>query len=73
MFKRNAHVCVLGTARFTKEPVVQNINNVDIKKLSEDLWMSDQSTVIFGSNMSLQSMIIDERVIITVRISSRID
>lgn len=67
------YTSVLGTARFAKEPTVRKIKEVDLQKLSEDLWMSDQSTVISGSNMSLRSMTVKEKIIITVGISLRIN
>ncbi|XP_019699980.1 uncharacterized protein LOC105189727 [Harpegnathos saltator] len=53
-----------GTARFTKEPTVRSINDIDLEKLSEDLWMSDRSAVISGSNMNLRNMSIKEKVIV---------
>ncbi|XP_014469815.1 PREDICTED: uncharacterized protein LOC106741904 [Dinoponera quadriceps] len=53
-----------GTATFTKEPTVQNVKNVNLKRLSENLWMSDQNTVISGINLSLENMSMKDRVVI---------
>lgn len=59
---------ILGTARFGKEPTVHNIKNVNLEELSENLWMSDQNTIISGSNIYLRNMFIKAKVFIKVRI-----
>jgi len=49
------------------EPIVQNVNNVNLKELSKDLWMLNQDTVVSGINMNLTNLAFVGDIIINVR------
>ncbi|XP_077278366.1 uncharacterized protein LOC143906276 isoform X2 [Temnothorax americanus] len=55
---------VQGSVRFLKEPAIQNINDMNLKQLSEDLWMANQDTVLSGSNINLENMTLEGDVIL---------
>ncbi|XP_024888654.1 uncharacterized protein LOC112465371 isoform X2 [Temnothorax curvispinosus] len=53
---------VQGSVRFLEEPAIQNINDMNLKQLSEDLWMANQDTVLSGSNMNLENITLEGNV-----------
>lgn len=64
----DVYASISGTARFEKEPTVQNVKNVNLKKLSEDLWMLNQDTILSGSNMNVKNMTIRANVTANVSV-----
>jgi len=54
-----------------EEPTVQNIKDVNLKQLSENLWMANQDTVLFGSNMNFDNITLGGEITIVVRILMR--
>ncbi|XP_020292032.1 uncharacterized protein LOC109858817 [Pseudomyrmex gracilis] len=58
---------VQGSVRFLKEPTVKNIKNINLKQLSENLWMADRDTVVSGSNVYFTNMSLRNAVTITDR------
>ncbi|XP_011155669.2 uncharacterized protein LOC105193044 isoform X3 [Solenopsis invicta] len=47
---------IQGSARFLKEPAVQNIKDMNLKQLSENLWMANEDTVLSGNNMNFKNI-----------------
>ncbi|GAB1868165.1 Closca [Camponotus japonicus] len=47
---------VQGSVKFSTEPIIQNIRGVNLKQLSEDIWMANEDTVLSGSNMNLKNI-----------------
>ncbi|KYM83201.1 hypothetical protein ALC53_06469, partial [Atta colombica] len=45
-----------GSARFLKEPVIENIKDVNLKQLSENLWMANQDTTLYGNNIYFENI-----------------
>ncbi|XP_029165434.1 uncharacterized protein LOC114936425 [Nylanderia fulva] len=40
---------IQGSVKFSTEPVVQNVQDVNLKQLSKDIWMANEDTVLSGS------------------------
>lgn len=57
----------IGSVNFLAEPIVQNVNDVNLKQLSENLWMLNQDTIVSGININLKNMTLAANVIIDVR------
>ncbi|XP_012532717.1 uncharacterized protein LOC105834630 [Monomorium pharaonis] len=51
-----------GSAKFLKEPVVQNIKDVNLKQLSKDLWMANEEIVLSGSNMNFKNIMLENSI-----------
>lgn len=66
------YTSVLGSVEFLKEPTVLNINYMNLERLSKDLWMADQNTVISGNNMNITNMTLEAAVTMHVRILLKI-
>ncbi|KAM0726481.1 hypothetical protein ACS0PU_007665 [Formica fusca] len=47
---------IQGSAKFSTEPTVQNIRDVNLKQLSEDIWMANEDTILSGSNMNVKNI-----------------
>lgn len=58
-----------GSAKFSTEPIVQNIRDVNLKQLSENIWMANEDTVLSGSNMNVKNITLKADVMIHVRMS----
>ncbi|RLU23456.1 hypothetical protein DMN91_003660 [Ooceraea biroi] len=55
---------IQGSANFLTEPSVQNVNNVNLKQLSENLWMLNRDTVVSGVNTNLKNVTLEADTII---------
>jgi len=62
-----SYTIISGSANFLTEPIVQNVNNVNLKKLSRNLWMLNQDTVVSGINMNFTNITFAGDIIINVR------
>lgn len=51
---------------------MQNIQDVNLKQLSEDIWMANDDTVLSGSNMNVRNITLKADVTINVRMNGRI-
>ena len=58
-----------GSAKFSTEPAVENIGDVNLKQLSRNIWMANEDTVISGDNLNMKNISLKSTVIIRVRIS----
>ncbi|KAL6265402.1 hypothetical protein P5V15_002198 [Pogonomyrmex californicus] len=47
---------IQGSATFLKEPIVQNINNVNLTELSKNVWMANQDTILLDSNLNFENI-----------------
>ncbi|XP_011870378.1 PREDICTED: uncharacterized protein LOC105563408 isoform X2 [Vollenhovia emeryi] len=56
---------IRGSARFLEEPAVENIRDINLKQLSENVWMANQDTVLSGSNINLENMTLEGNLILT--------
>lgn len=65
-FKYDIHL-FSGSVKFSTEPIIQNIRGVNLKQLSEDIWMANEDTVLSGSNMNLKNITLKADVMIHVR------
>ncbi|XP_070162269.1 uncharacterized protein [Polyergus mexicanus] len=54
---------IQGSAKFSTEPAVQNIQDVNLKQLSEDIWMANEDTVLSG-NMNIKNITLKADVMI---------
>lgn len=48
---------------------MQNIQDVNLKQLSEDIWMANDDTVLSGSNMNVRNITLKADVTINVRMN----
>ncbi|XP_011693850.1 PREDICTED: uncharacterized protein LOC105453515 isoform X2 [Wasmannia auropunctata] len=55
---------IQGSARFLKEPIVQNIKDVNLKQLSENSWMANEDTILSGSNIYLENITLQGDILI---------
>ncbi|XP_072746368.1 uncharacterized protein [Anoplolepis gracilipes] len=55
---------IQGSAKFSTEPAVQNIQDVNLKQLYENIWMANENTVLSGSNMNLKNITLNADVTI---------
>jgi len=62
-----SYAVISGSANFLTEPIVQNVNNVNLKELSKNLWMLNQDTIVSGINMNLTNISFAADIIINVR------
>lgn len=65
-FKYDIHL-FSGSVKFSTEPIIQNIRDVNLKQLSEDIWMANEDTVLSGSNMNFKNITLKADVTIHVR------
>lgn len=48
---------------------MQNIRDVNLKQLSEDIWMANEDTILSGSNMNVKNITLKADIMIHVRMS----
>lgn len=56
-----------GSVKCSIEPIIQNIRDVNLKQLSEDIWMTNKDIVLSGSNMNFENITLKADVTIHVR------
>jgi len=61
------NISTLGSARFLKEPFIENIKDVNLKQLSENLWMANQDTTLCGNNIYFENITLTGDIILKVK------
>lgn len=63
------NISILGSVRFLKEPVIENIKDVNLKQLSENLWMANQDTTLCGNNIYFENITLTGDIVLKVKTS----
>lgn len=57
---------VKGSARFSLEPTITNVNDVALEKLLSEIWLTTNATTLSGKNLHFKSIVINGNVTLNV-------
>ncbi|KAK1123403.1 hypothetical protein K0M31_008113 [Melipona bicolor] len=55
-------IFVKGSARFSLEPTITNVNDIALEKLLSEIWLTTNATTLFGTNLHFKNIVINGNV-----------
>ncbi|KOX71990.1 hypothetical protein WN51_03138 [Melipona quadrifasciata] len=55
-------IFVKGSARFSLEPTITNVNNIALEKLLSEVWLTTNATTLSGTNLHFKNIVINGNV-----------
>ena len=59
-------VFIKGSARFSLEPTITNVNDIALEKLLSEVWLTTNTTTLSGTNLHFKNIVINGNVTLNV-------